>query len=221
MPVTLDLHDAVAVVSMDDGKANAVNFDLVSGLNTALDEAQASAARALVLVGRPGRFSAGFDLNLLRGASAEEATALVRAGGTLATRLYGFPLPVIGACSGHAIAMGAFLLLSCDTRIGVHGAFKIGANETAINMVLPVFARELLKARITADHLTEAAIQGTLYDPHGAVRTGFLDEAVEPEHLMERAMAHAAELAQLPTDAYKGNKLAIRQTTLDAMQAGL
>ncbi len=220
MSVNLQLHDTVALISMDDGKANAVNMDLLSALNAALDEAEAT-AKAVVLMGRPGRFSAGFDLKVLQEASAEEAGALVRAGGAMAERLYGFPLPLVAACTGHAIAMGSFLLLSCDTRIGVHGAFKIGANETAINMVLPVFALELLKARIPADHLTEAAVQGTLYDPEGAVRIGFLDAAVQPDDLIEQAMAVARQLAELPTPAYAGNKRAVRSTTLEAIRASL
>ncbi len=220
MSVTMELHESVALISVDDGKANAVNQTLLANLNNALDKAEAD-AKAVVLVGRPGRFSAGFDLKVLQGGSVDDALALVNAGGALALRLYSFPLPVVAACSGHAIAMGAFILLSCDTRIGVKGEFKIGANETAINMVLPAFARELLKARIDPRYHTQAAIQAKLYDPDGAATVGFLDEAVAPETLLDRAMAIAGDFTALPTQAYAGNKREMRQHTLDAIQASL
>lgn len=219
MSVTVEMHDAVALITMDDGKANAVNPDLLAGLHDALDKAEAD-AKAVVLIGRPGRFSAGFDLKVLQGASVDAALDLVTAGGRFATRLFGFPMPVVAACSGHAIAMGCFLLLASDTRIGVEGDFKIGANETQIGMVLPKFATELLKARIDQRFFSQAVLQGHLFDPAGAQAVGFLDQVVAPESLLAEAMATASALTALPTQAYGGNKLEIRKEVLQAMQAG-
>ncbi len=220
MSVTYTQHDAVALIHMDDGKANAVSHDLLGALHTALDRAEA-AAKAVVLAGRPGRFSAGFDLNVMRGASADEVQGLVKAGGEAALRLYSFPLPVVAACTGHAIAMGCFLLLSCDTRIGVAGDFKIGANETAIGMVLPPFGLELAKARLAPTRFTRAIVQAKLFDPKAAVDAGYLDQTAEPEALIETALAEAARLGELPGGAYKGNKLAMRQATIEAIRATL
>ena len=216
MTATLTLDDKIATITMDDGKANAVNDGLIDSLHAALDEAEAK-ADAVILTGREGKFSAGFDLSVLGSGDAETAARLVKRGGGIALRLFTFPLPVIAACNGHGIAMGAFMLLSSDVRIGVDGPFKLGANETQIGMVLPTFALELTKARLKHEKLTEAVIQGTLYDPKGAAEVGFLDEVVSVDELMPRAQAEAERLGALPRAAYKGNKLILRQPFVDVI----
>lgn len=216
MSVSLSIESKIATITMDDGKANAVGFSLIEALNAALDEAEAK-ANAIVLTGREGKFSAGFDLNVLREGSPADAARLVNQGGALALRLFNTAMPVIAGCNGHAIAMGCFLLLASDIRIGTLGAFKIGANETAIGMMLPVFAAELLKARIQPHQLTEAAITGQLYSPTDAVSRGFLDRAVEPEQMLPAAQAEAERLGALPRAAYAGNKTLIRKPFIDAI----
>ena len=109
MSVTTQMHGDVAVITMDDGKANAVTHDLINALTAALDAAEASAS-AVVLAGRPGRFSAGFDLRVMQGATGEEVRALVNHGGALCLRLFESPLPIVAACRGHALAAGAVML---------------------------------------------------------------------------------------------------------------
>lgn len=220
MSATVEIQDSIATITMDDGKANAINPDMVSALNGALDRAEAD-AKAVIVTGRPGRFSGGFDLKYFQTAGPEGMAALVNDGGRLAHRIYGFPMPVIGAISGHAIAMGCFIAQSCDMRIGMAGDFKIGANETAIDMVLPVFAQELLHARVRSDRLTETAILARLYDPEAAVEVGYLDQVAEPDALITEAATLARMLAELPVKAYAGNKRAIRKDTLDAIEASL
>ncbi len=210
----------VAVLTMDDGKANAVGYDLIGALNEALDKAEAD-AKAIVLVGRPGKFSAGFDLSVMQSGGVEEAMKLVGQGGKLLLRLFSYPLPVVAACTGHAIAAGAFMLLSSDTRFGIDGEFKIGLNETAIGMVLPVFGFQLAKARLSKRHLTASAIQAKLYDPRGAVDAGYLDRIVPTEQLVETAVETATALAAMPGDAYHGNKLGMRQEFIDVIAKSL
>jgi enoyl-CoA hydratase len=157
MSATLDIQGNVALIKMDDGKANVINLAMIEALNAALDEAEAK-AKAIVLSGREGRFSGGFDLQALTGSGQEAAVALLEGGAKLLLRLYGNPLPVVAACTGHAIAMGVFILHACDTRVGASGAFKIGANETINGMVLPNFALELSNARLNPTHLTKAIV---------------------------------------------------------------
>lgn len=219
MSATLDTQGTVAVITMDDGKANAINPPMLESLHAAFDEAEAGSATAVVLTGRPGRFSAGFDLNYFQTQGAEATRTLVSDGGKLAHRLYGFKKPVVAAVSGHAIAMGCFLAQSCDYRIGTAGDFKIGANETAINMVLPEFALQLLRARVRPDRLTEAAVIARLFAPNEAVEVGYLDRVVEGDVLMETAMATASALGELPNGAYFGNKKLVRRETLAAIEA--
>lgn len=206
----------VAVLAIDDGKANAVSFDFISQMNENLDRAEKD-AKAIVIAGRPGRFSGGFDLSVMQG-GIEDMANLVLQGGRMMLRLFTFPLPVVAACTGHAIAAGGFMLLSSDTRIGVGGEFKIGLNETAIGMTLPVFGFQLAKARLAPTHFTPAVVQAKMYDPESAVDAGFLDQVVAPEELLPTAIEAATTLAAFPADSYLGNKLGMRSQFIEAMQ---
>ena len=142
MSISVDIQNDVALISLDDGKANAVNFELMEALNDALDKAEAD-AKAIVLAGREGRFSGGFDLGMMGSFTRDDSVRLLDHASELVLRLYGGPLPVVAACTGHAIAMGVFLLMACDTRVGAGGEYKLGANESITGMTLPVFAVEL------------------------------------------------------------------------------
>ncbi len=210
----------VAVFNIDDGKANAVGYEFLTAINEALDRAE-SDAKAVVLVGRPGRFSAGFDLSVMKEGGPEEAMKLVNEGGKMLLRLFSNPLPIVAACTGHALAAGAFMLLSSDTRIGANGDFKIGLNETAIGMTLPVFGFELSKARLSQRHLTASPVQARIYNPKEAVDAGFLDQIVEPDKVIETAIGAATGLAAISGDAYKGNKLGMRKPFIDTIAASL
>jgi enoyl-CoA hydratase len=220
MPVSITVQNDIALIRMDDGKANAINFDMVAALNDALDTAETE-AKAIVLAGRDGRFSGGFDLNAFASPGADGVYKLLDAGAELLLRLYGGPLPVVAACTGHAIAMGTFILLACDTRVGTAGEYKIGANEAITGMNLPIFAMELARDRLSPQHLPRAMVQGFIYDPQGAVEAGYLDMAVSPDKLEATALSVAGQLAQLPGKAYAWNKKAIRKGTLDRIRASL
>jgi enoyl-CoA hydratase len=220
MSATIEITNSIALIRMDDGKANAINFDMLAALNEALDKAEAD-AKAIVLAGRDGRFSGGFDLNAFASLGADGVYKLLDAGAELLLRLYGGPLPVVAACNGHAIAMGTFILLACDTRVGASGDFKIGANEAITGMNLPIFAMELAKDRLSPLHQTRAMVQGFIYDPTGAVEAGYLDMAVAPEKVEPTAIGIAAQLAMLPGGSYAWNKNAMRKATLDRIKASL
>lgn len=211
-PVTYTLDGRVAHIHLDDGKVNALSFPLMDALLAALDRAE-SEARAVVLTGRPGRFSAGFDLRVMM-QGPDAAVAMLRRGADVYTRLYGFPRPVVIACTGHAIAGGSLLLLTGDRRIGVEGDFKIGLNEVAIQMTLPRLGIELARDRLTPHHLTEATLFARLYPPPEAAAAGYLDRVVPPDALLPTALAEAKALADLPTAAFAGTKLRLREHTL-------
>ena len=220
MSISVDIQNDVALISLDDGKANAVNFELMEALNDALDKAQAD-AKAIVLAGREGRFSGGFDLGMMSSFTRDDSVRLLDRASELVLRLYGGPVPVVAACTGHAIAMGVFLLMSCDTRVGAAGAFKLGANESITGMTLPGFAVELARDRLSPLHKTRAMIQAFIYDPQGAVEAGYLDMLVEPEKVVDTATAIAGQLAQLPGHAYAYQKSAMRKPALDAIRASI
>jgi enoyl-CoA hydratase/carnithine racemase len=146
---------------------------------------------------------------------------LLDAGAELLLRLYGGPLRVVAACTGHAIAMGVFILHACDTRIGTAGDYKIGANEAITGMNLPIFAMELARDRLHPSHLTRAMVQGFIYTPEGAVEAGYLDMLAQANEVEAKALAVAGQLAQLPAPAYAWNKKAIRKATLDRIRPHL
>jgi len=207
------LEGDVAVLRFDDGKANAVGHGFIEAMNQGLDQAEKE-AKAVLIAGRPERFSAGFDLaEFKKGADATEA--LLKSGTQMFLRLYGHPQPVVAACTGHAIAAGGFLLLACDTRIGTLGDYKIGLNETAIGMGFPVFGHELANSRISRRHLTAVLLQAKLYDPEGAIDAGFLDEAVSADDLIQRGLDVATALGGLPASAYANNKRDMRAVSLE------
>src|SRR5579862_730602 len=145
--VHYELCDGIAVITMDDGKANALSPAVIQALHTSLDRAEREAA-AVLLTGRARRLSGGFDLSVMT-SSVDAMRALVTAGADLLLRVYLFPRPVVVACNGHALAMGALLLLAADYRVGAAGDFKIGLNEVSIQMPLPLFGMELARARLS------------------------------------------------------------------------
>lgn len=190
-PITMSLVGSVALIGLDDGKVNAINVGLIDDLWSALDAAEAGAG-AVVLTGRPGAFSAGLDLRVMSG-GADAAMELLDRGTELFLRLAEFPLPVVTACTGHALAAGAVLLLCSDVRIGAAGDFKIGLNEVAIGIGLPELVVDLARARLSPLHFTLACNTAQVYSPAEAVNVGFLDRAGSPDPAGE-ALRIAAEL---------------------------
>jgi enoyl-CoA hydratase len=217
--VTYRREDSIATITMDDGVRNALSLDMFAAVNEALDRAQAD--RAVVLLsGREGVFSAGFDLRTL-GGGGPDAFRMVKTGFELAERMLSFPAPIVVACTGHAIAMGAFLLLAGDHRVGVAGEFKIGANEVAIGLTMPYFGIEICRQRLTPAYFHRSVINAEIYRPEEAAAAGFLDRFVPAAELQEAALATAARLAKLDIDVHTATKLRAREQALKAVRAAI
>lgn len=213
MPVcTYTLEGSTALVQMDDGKANALSDAMITELGEAFDRAEKEAS-AIVLTGRPDRFCAGFDLKIMM-SGPDNATALLRRGADLYMRMYATPLPLVIACTGHALAGGALVVLTGDVRIGTSGAFRIGLNEVAIGLPVPILAMELARDRVAQSELTRATLQGTIYNPDEAVKAGWLDEVAAPGEVLTRAKAEAARLGGLSRMAYSATKKRLRRKTI-------
>lgn len=210
---------SVATISLDDGKVNVMSPRMLKALDEALDQAQWDQA-VVVIAGRPGAFSAGFDLSVLR-AGGNEANEMVRAGFRLAERLLAFPFPVVIACTGHALAMGAFLVLSGDHRIGADGPFKIGANEVAIGLTMPRFGIEICRQRLTPAHVQRAVINAEIFTPEAAVTAGFLDQIVPAQDVLSAAQLAAARLSSLNMQAHAATKQRFREPSLQAIRAAI
>jgi enoyl-CoA hydratase len=214
--VSYEPDGTTATITMDDGKVNVLSPAMTQELHAALDRAAAE-RRVVVLTGREGVFSAGFDLAVL-GEGGHEAMAMVRAGFELAERVLSFPLPVVIACPGHAVAMGVFLLLSGDYRIGAAGPYRLTANEVAIGLTMPRAAVEILRQRLAPAHFNRAVVLADVYPPDAAVDAGFLDRVVDPADLHGAARDAAAQLAQLDLAAHAASKLRAREPALRALR---
>lgn len=212
-------EDGIAVVHLDDGKVNALSPAVVAALGAALDRAEREAG-ALLLVGRDGVLSAGFDLATMR-AGPEAVRSLVAAGAELFLRLLDSPLPVVVASPGHALAAGALLLLAADQRLGAAGEARIGLNEVAIGMRLPIFAVELARLRLSPRHFPRATAQAEIFGPEAAREAGYLDRVVPAPALETAARAEAARLAALPRAAFGHTKRRAFGATVAAVRASL
>lgn len=212
-------RDGVAVITMDDGKVNALTPGMLDAVDAALSRAVEDGV-AVLLTGRGGVFSAGFDLPTLTGGG-PRAHAMLTAGFRLAERLLALPVPTVAACGGHALAMGAFLLLAVDHRVGAAGDHRIGANEVAIGLTVPAAGVELCRRRLTPAYFQRAVINAEIFDPATAARAGFLDEVVPPERLLETAGAVARRLAGLDRTAHAATKLRARSGTLAALRRAI
>jgi len=221
--VAYEVHDRIAHVTIENGKANALSPEVIAALGGALDQAEdagESEVGAILLTATPGMFSGGFDLAVMR-SSPEEAGRLVTDGGELIARMYGSQIPVVIACTGHAIAAGALLLFGADARIGARGEFRIGLIETQLGMVLPRWAVELAQERLASQHVQLATVGARIYDPDGACAAGFLDEVVPAEALAAAALAEAQRWAELPRGAYRGQVRMNRGERLGALAEAL
>lgn len=220
--VTTERHGAVSLIRLDDGRVNAVTFDLCREVTDAVRAAEADEGiAAIVLAGRPGRFSAGFDLQVMRSGDVQAVRDLCADGAMLAHTLYSSRVPVTIACTGHALAMGAILLGAADVRIGADDdAAKVGMNELAIGMSVPDWALTVLLGRLAPQHVQRALLTAQVYTPSQAVTVGYLDEVVAPDQVVAQAIEVAARLAESLDPAARWTTLqAIRGATLERLAA--
>lgn len=217
--VSYTLEGTTAVLHMDDGKANALGVGMIDALLAGLARAEKEAS-AILLAGRPERFCAGFDMRVMM-SGRDAALALLRQGVELLLGFYGTSLPVVVACSGHALAGGALLALTGDLRLGAAGPFKIGLNEVAIGMPIPLLAMEFARDRLSKRALTRATLLAEVYTPDDAVDAGYLDRVVPAGELLAEAQKEAARLGALSRTAYSATKHLLRRPTVDRIRAAL
>jgi enoyl-CoA hydratase len=207
--------DGVMTIVLNNGKVNAVSPDLIAEINSALDQAEQEKSM-VVLTGQPGMFSGGYDLKYMQ-QGMDKAMHLVTLGSTLGRRLLAFPQPVIGACSGHAIAKGSFLLLCCDYRIGVRGPFKLGLNETAIGMTMHHAGITMARQRLPHHYFHRCVVNAEMFSPDEAVAPGFLDVVVEPDQFEGAIQMAVSHFKSLNRRAFTGAKLKTREQLLKTM----
>ncbi|WP_421683907.1 crotonase/enoyl-CoA hydratase family protein [Stutzerimonas urumqiensis] len=217
--VTYRLDEGVATLTLCNGKVNALSPAVIEALNAALDRAEQDRA-IVVLTGQPGILSGGYDLKVMT-SSPENAMALVASGSRLSRRMLAHPFPIVAACGGHAVAKGAFLLLSSDYRIGVEGPFSIGLNEVQIGMTMHHAGIELARDRLTKPAFQRSVINGEMFAPQAALQAGFLDQVVAPEQLEATAAAVVQQLKKLNMTAHRNTKLKARKALLETLDQAI
>ncbi|MHC8360915.1 crotonase/enoyl-CoA hydratase family protein [Pseudomonas sp. LS2P72] len=213
--ISYHLEDGIATLTLSNGKVNAISPDVIAAFNAALDQAVTDRA-VVIITGTPGMLSGGYDLKVMT-SGPKEAVALVTAGSTLTRRLLAHPFPVIVACPGHAVAKGAFLLLSVDYRIGVDGPFSIGLNEVQIGMTMHHAGIELARDRLRKSAFHRSVINAEMFNPQSAVDAGFFDVVVSAEELQGAALAAARQLKKINMTAHKNTKLKVRKALLERL----
>ena len=217
--VTYQSEESYAIITIKNGKANAISHEVINGLNSSLDKAEKE-NKVIILTGQEGIFSAGFDLKVMTN-SPESAKELVTKGSQLSLKMLSFSQPIIIACSGHAIAKGAFLLLSSDYRIGVEGDFKIGLNEVMIGMTMHNAGIAIAKTRLSEVYLNRSVNNAEIYNPNDAVKAGFLDLVVSENHLLPTAIKVAGMFSKLNKKAHAATKLKVRKQHLQDLEKAI
>ncbi|WP_373082036.1 crotonase/enoyl-CoA hydratase family protein [Zhongshania sp.] len=210
--VNYSLSDGIATITMQNGKVNAMSLPHIQAIGAALDQAESDKA-VVMLVGKDGIFSAGFDLATFSRDPAE-AVEMIKAGSSLCRRMLSFPYPVIGVCTGHSIAQGCFTLMACDYRIGIDGPYNLGLNEVQIGMTMHHVGIILSRARLNKRFFDRSVISAEIYDPATAVTAGLLDKIVPADVLIDEAQSQALRLSGLNMAAHAGTKLKARAALL-------
>jgi enoyl-CoA hydratase len=218
--VSYERDDAIATITLDDGKVNALSPTMQQNIHEALDQAEKDGVGAVVIAGNAKVFSGGFDLGILTSGEVDAALGMLAGGFELAVRTLTFPRPVIMAATGPAIAMGSFLLLSGDVRIGSPRS-RAQANEVAIGMTLPIAAIEIMRMRLTPSAFQRAISMAATFVGDDAVAAGWFDEIVESDHVLTRAQQVATEASKLHATAHLNSKLRARKGALEAIRGGI
>ena len=219
MLANLTKEGDISIITLDDGKANVFSPTMISEFNSLLDQIPTNKG-SLLIHGRQGIFSAGFDLKVMM-SGPKQAVEMVKSGFTMLQRVFSFPRPVVASCTGHAIALGAFLLCSSDYRIGVRGDYKIGANELRNNMIIPTPILEIAKFKLTKSHKQRALLNAEMYAIEDAIEPGYLDEIVDADKVYDIALAKAKDLATLAHPQYNETKMLDQEDVIKKISSGI
>ena len=217
---TLSKENDISIIKLDDGKANAFSYDMLSQVNDLLKKVPRDSG-ALVITGREGLFSGGFDLKTLATGDMEKITKMVQLGYRLLLELFSFDRPIVAAVSGHSIALGLFVTCSADYRIAIDGKYVCQANEVRNNMDIPTQIMEIIRARVNKKYFYSAVYHSDAYSVQDSIEVGYIDEVVSEDQFMQRVMEKAKELATLPHPFYANTKKTaqdeVRQKIADAI----
>jgi enoyl-CoA hydratase len=204
-------RDGLAILRLAHGKASAMDLELLVSLRAEFERLGAATdVRAVVLTGTGSIFSAGVDLKRLLAGGRGYIEQFLPALDACFLAAFGVDKPVVAAVNGHAIAGGCILAGCCDARLMADGPGRIGVPELKVGVPFPPAIVEILRATLPVEQLHELLLRGRICEPREALARGLVDEVVESERLMGRAVESARELATPPAEAFAATKRVLR-----------
>lgn len=219
MIVTTD-HGPVRELRLNRPPVNALTAELLAALREAVERAPKEGARAIVISGAPGMFSAGLDVRLLIGLDRDGITRLWRELYALMHALAASGVPTAAAITGHAPAGGTVIALWCDRRVAPKGDFRIGLNEVQVGIPLPPVILRALQRQVGAREAERLAVGGLIVSMEEALRAGLVDELAPPEQVVERAVAWCRGLLAVPPEAMRETRRRARADLVALFEQG-
>jgi enoyl-CoA hydratase len=210
----------VAVLRMAHGKANALDLELCNALTAELEVYRQSAAKALVITGTGGMFSAGVDLVRVANEGAQYVRVFLPAVNRAFETLFSLLKPVVAAVNGHAIAGGCIIACAADHRLMARAGGRIGIPELLVGVPFPVVPLEIVRFAVAPPNLQSLIYRGATFSPDDALQQGLIDGVVEQESLMERAIAVARAMGAIPSSAFALTKRQLREPVLERIHVG-
>jgi enoyl-CoA hydratase len=211
-------RDEVAILRMVHGKANAMSTEFCAAMTTRFESLETASARAVVLTGSGRIFSAGVDLVRLLDGGVPYVEEFLPALSTMLATVFAFSKPVVAAINGHAVAGGCVLACAADRRMMARDGGRIGVTELLVGVPFPSVALEIMRCATVPQHFEAALFGGATYAPTDALPRGLIDEIVDPHELLDRAVAAAEALADLPPAAFALTKRQIRLPALERLE---
>jgi enoyl-CoA hydratase len=218
--LTMERKEEVVVVRMEHGKVNALDLEMCRGLTAQFRELEQRAERAVVLTGRKSVFSAGVDLLQVLDGGSSYVRPFLAAFHEFCATLFGFPKPLVTAINGHAIAGGCVLACTADRRIMARGSGRVGIPELRVGVPFPTAPLEIMRFATPARHFPHLLYGGATVETDAAVDRGLVDEVVDPEILLGRAVGTAQEMAAMGAENFRLTKSQIRSPILEAIEHG-
>lgn len=194
-------HDAIHELRLSRPPVNALNPELVSSLRKAVLAAPQNGARGIVLSGHAGLFSAGLDVPTLLQLDRDAMARFWKQFIGLCEALARSTIPIVAAITGHSPAGGAVLTLYCDYRIMARGDFRIGLNEVQVGLVVPEIIQAAMRRLIGAHRAERLMVAGSMVDSEQAHRIGLVDELIDTELVVGRAIGWLQDLLKYPPEA--------------------
>jgi enoyl-CoA hydratase len=215
--IDIKIEAGIAVMTLAHGKANTLDTEFCEALAARFNELHTADAKAVVITGQGKIFSAGVDLIRLSEGGAGYVRKFLPALNKLYDAAFFCRKPVVAAINGHAIAGGCVLACCADRRIMANDGGRIGVTELLVGVPFPALPFEIMRHATPPYFFSETILSGATFPAEAAAHRGWINEAVEPALLMERAMAAAQSLAALSPPAFAQTKMQIRQAVTERL----